>query len=265
MKTSPDEPEPASRAPLRLAAVGDLHGGGAAGLATAWRRTYDGKPSEQPRLLVLAGDVTPSGQTREAEAAAATLASIAVPKVLVLGNHEHDHGQPDEVVKAFRGAGWTVLEGEENTLELEDGTGIVGAKGFCGGFGAATLAPFGERAIKAFVDAALEEQRLLEVGLRKIAGCGRKVVVLHYAPIRETLRGEPEEIYPFLGSSRFAETIDRFGVTAVFHGHAHHGTLEGHTPGGAPVWNVALPVLQRTRDASFLVQDVGSPVAAPAA
>jgi Icc-related predicted phosphoesterase len=243
---------------LRIAAVGDLHGSAASWAHASWRGRFEGV-EEEADVLLLAGDLTASGQPRDAEVVAQTLAQLQLRKVAVLGNHELDHGQSEEVVRIFRGAGVTVLEGEESALELGDGVGIVGCKGFCGGFGAMTLAPFGERAIKLFVAEALEEQRVLEVGLRKLSACSRKVVLLHYAPIRETLVGEPEQIYPFLGSSRFAETIDRFGATAVFHGHAHHGTLEGHTPGGAPVWNVALPVLQRTLERAYFVHVLPAP------
>jgi Icc-related predicted phosphoesterase len=247
----------AARKGVRVAAVGDLHGLGAPGSPASWLGRLKGV-EHAADVLVLAGDVTTSGTPKEAELVVQALADVSVRKALVLGNHEFDHGQVDEVVQVFRAAGFHVLEGDDNSLELAHGVGIVGCKGFCGGFGAAMLAPFGEPAIKAFVDEALREQRKLEVGLRRIAACTSKVVVLHYAPIRGTLAGEPEEIYPFLGSSRFAETIDRFGVEAVFHGHAHHGTLEGRTPGGAPVWNVALPVLSRALKRPYLVREFPS-------
>lgn len=100
------------------------------------------------------------------------------------------------------------------------------------------LGSFGEPAIKAMVTESVEETMRLENALRQVRS-ERAMVILHYAPIRETVAGEPEEIYPFLGSSRLAETIDRFPVKAVVHGHAHRGTYQGKTPGGAPVYNVA--------------------------
>jgi Icc-related predicted phosphoesterase len=159
------------------------------------------------------------------------------------------------MTRIWRDAGLVVLEGDDNTYETS-GVGFVGTKGFCGGFGASTLAPFGEKAVKAFVDEAVHESLLLEVGLRKLGPRIRKVVALHYAPVKDTLKGEPLEIYPFLGTSRFAETIDRFGAHTVFHGHAHHGTLEGKTPGGTPVFNVALPVLRKTLGKPYLVREV---------
>ncbi len=251
---TPIAPTAHERRPIRIAAIGDLHGGGASGAHASWPARFDGIEDEAD-ILLLAGDLTASGHPKEAEAVVAALKPLPIRKVVVLGNHEFDHGESERVVEVFRAGGLIVLDGDENTLDLGQGVGVVGCKGFCGGFGAATLAPFGEPAIKAFVDEALREQRELEVGLRKIASCPTKIVVLHYAPIKETLGGEPEEIYPFLGSSRFAETIDRFGAAAIFHGHAHHGTFEGKTPGGAPVWNVALPVVQKKLQKSYFVRE----------
>jgi Icc-related predicted phosphoesterase len=238
------------RRPLRIAAVGDLHcrldGSGVRDMLAQVERDAD--------VLLLPGDLTMAGHREEALALARALAPLKVQKVLVLGNHDLDHTPQDEMTRIWRGEGLVVLEGDDNTFEL-NGVGIVGAKGFCGGFGAQTLAPFGERAVKAFVDEAVHESLLLEVGLRKLGPRVRKVVVLHYAPIKETLKGEPLEIYPFLGTSRFAETIDRFGAHTVFHGHAHHGSLEGHTSGGTPVFNVALPVLRKLGK-NYLVREV---------
>ncbi len=113
-----------------------------------------------------------------------------------------------------------------------------GAKGFAGGFGRHLLSSFGEAATKAFVAEGVQEALRLENAMRS-AKSHRVLVILHYAPIIETVRGEPVEIFPFLGSSRLAETIDRFPVNAIVHSHAHHGAFEGRTPGGIPVFNVA--------------------------
>ncbi len=244
--------ETQARKPLRIAAVGDLHcrENGATDVRTALAGV-----EQAADVLVLAGDLTMTGHREEAQALARAIGPIPMKKVLVLGNHDLDHAPAEEIARIWRDAGLTVLVGDENTLEI-DGVGIVGTKGFCGGFGAATLAPFGEKAVKNFVDEAVQEALLLEVGLRKLGPRIRKVVALHYAPIKETCHGEPLEIYPFLGSSRFAETIDRFGADVVFHGHAHHGKLEGKTPGGVPVFNVALPVLRKATKASYFVREV---------
>lgn len=252
MIDSAKSPSHPPRRALRVAAVGDLHcrDGGAADI----RQSLSGIEHEAD-VLVLTGDLTMAGHREEAHALVRALGAIPIKKVLVLGNHDLDHTPLDEMTKIWRDAGLVVLEGDDNTFELE-GVGFVGAKGFCGGFGAATLAPFGEKAVKAFVDEAVHEALLLEVGLRKLGPRMRKVVALHYSPIKETLKGEPLEIYPFLGSSRFAETIDRFGAHTVFHGHAHHGSLEGKTPAGTPVFNVALPVLRKNLKKSYFVREV---------
>ena len=66
-----------------------------------------------------------------------------------------------------------------------------------------------------------------------------RIVLMHYSPIEGTVEGEPKEIYPYLGSSRLEEPLTRYPVDAVFHGHAHHGTAEGRTRTGVPVYNAA--------------------------
>lgn len=107
------------------------------------------------------------------------------------------------------------------------------------------LTAFGESAIKEFVDAAMREVEKLEIGLSKLQHVQKKVVLLHYSPIAATNKGEPLEIYPFLGNSRLEEVIDTFDVSLTLHGHAHYGSLHGKTGKGADVYNVALPVLKR--------------------
>jgi uncharacterized protein len=153
----------------------------------------------------------------------------------VLGNHDYESGCVEEVCTILRQAGIKLLDGQSAEIE---GVSFVGVKGFVGGFGRGMLGAFGEPAIKAMVAESVNEVLRLENAMRKVRR-GRTMVVLHYAPITETIQGEPLEIYPFLGSSRLAETIDRFPVSAVVHGHAHIGVYQGHTPGGVPVYNVA--------------------------
>lgn len=160
--------------------------------------------------------------------------------VAVLGNHDFEAERPHEVMAILRERGIHVLDGDNVVIE---GIGFAGVKGFGGGFGRGSLGPFGEREYKLFVQAALDEALKLENGLRALR-TPTKVAVLHYSPIPETLVGEPEVIFPFLGSSRLLPPIDTHGATVVFHGHAHVGAPEGRTPGGVPVYNVALPVLQ---------------------
>jgi len=159
----------------------------------------------------------------------------------VLGNHDHESGFPEEVVRILTDAGVKVMEGDG--VEVA-GVGFAGIKGFCGGFGQRTLEPWGEAIIKQFVREAMEEALKLETALAKLR-TRQKVAVLHYAPIAATVVGEPTEIYPFLGSSRLEEPLNRYGVAAVFHGHAHRGSLEGRLTAGAPVYNVAMPLLKK--------------------
>ena len=223
---------------LRVAAIGDLH-----------VQEHDEAPyrdlfteiSGRADVLVLCGDLTNFGKTREAQILADDIRSCAIPVVGVLGNHDYECGQPQHVAEILHDAGMTVLD--EQAVEI-DGVGFAGVKGFMGGYGRGELAPFGEPIAKAFVDEVLSEARKLENQLRTLR-TERSVAVLHYSPTEETLTGEPGEIYQYLGSQRLAEPIDRFDhVKAVFHGHAHHGNYEGRTPQGKPVYNVAQFVLK---------------------
>ena len=245
MSPSPDlVPAPAR---IRLAALGDLHVGENA--RQPYRELFR-RVSQEADVLALCGDLTNFGKTAEAEILAEDLLACRIPMVGVLGNHDYECGQPQEVCRILRQAGLKLLEGEAYEIE---GVGFAGGKGFIGGYGRNMLAAFGEPAIKAFVQAAIDENLKLESSLRMLK-TERTVVVMHYSPIAETLAGEPLEIFPFLGSARMGETIDRFdGVRLVVHGHAHSGAYEGRTPRGAPVYNVARPVLARRLGAEFAV------------
>ncbi|MEW5726685.1 MAG: metallophosphoesterase [Pseudomonadota bacterium] len=223
---------------LRVAGLGDLH---VTEHSVHPYRDMFAEISDKADVLALCGDLTNLGRTHEAEILAEDLRACRIPVVAVLGNHDLECGHGDEIKRILTQAGATMLEDETLTV---DGVGFAGAKGFCGGFGARMLSPFGEAAIKAFVGEAVNESFHLENALHElqIGAVERMVVVLHYAPVAETVAGEPPEIWPFLGSSRMAETIDRFPVSAVFHGHAHHGTYAGRTRMGVPVFNCAIPV-----------------------
>jgi Icc-related predicted phosphoesterase len=226
----------AAPAKVRLAAMGDLH------VTEASEHRYRdifAEISEVADVLVLCGDLTNFGKTREAEILAEDLRACTIPSVGVLGNHDYECGQPEEVARILHGAGMTVL-GEQAVI-IHD-VGFAGVKGFLGGFGRGELGAFGEPAIKSFVDAALEEARLLENALRTLK-TERSVAVLHYSPVVDTVEGEPLEIYPFLGCSRLADAVDRFDhVAAIVHGHAHRGRHRGSTPRGTPVYNCAIMV-----------------------
>lgn len=223
---------------LRVAAIGDLH---VQENDVAPYRELFAEISSVADVLVLCGDLTNFGKTSEAEILADDIKSCSVPVLGVLGNHDYECGQPEEVARILHDAGMTILD--EQAIEI-DGVGFAGVKGFMGGYGRGELAPFGEPIAKAFVDEAMNEARKLENGLRSLR-TDRSVAVLHYSPTVETLQGEPGEIYQYLGSQRLADAIDRFDhVKAVVHGHAHHGSYEGRTPGGTPVFNVAQFVLK---------------------
>ena len=217
---------------LRIAALADLHVG--EGHKHPFRELF-GEIAQNADVLALCGDLTNLGAVKEAEILAEDLAACPIRKVGVLGNHDYESDCADDVSAILREAGLELLDGQATEI---DGVSFVGAKGFAGGFGRHLLASFGEAATKAFVAEGIQAAIRLENAMRN-AKSHRVLVILHYAPIVETVQGEPLEIYPFLGSSRLAETIDRFPVQAIVHGHAHHGAFEGRTPGGIPVYNVA--------------------------
>jgi len=221
---------------LRVAAIGDVHASHQH--RGQWRDTF-AEISRQADVLCLCGDLTNLGTAQEAEALAEDLRACSIPILAVLGNHDHQCGRPHEVERVLCEAGVKFLEDD---VHIVKGVGFAGVKGFAGGFDGKMLDAFGEEAIKVFVQEALNEAMRLEHALKTLE-TERKVVVLHYAPIAATVMGEPVEILPFMGSSRLAETIDRFdGIKAVFHGHAHHGSFEGRTRRGIPVYNVAAPL-----------------------
>ena len=222
-----------SNGPLRIAAIGDLH---VQEDSVAPYRDMFAEVSNHADVLLLCGDLTNFGKTTEAEILAEDIKSCSVPVLGVLGNHDYECGQPEKVVEILRGAGMIVLDEQAHEI---DGVGFAGVKGFMGGYGRGELAPFGEPIAKLFVDEAMNEARKLENQLRTLR-TERSVAVLHYSPIVDTIEGEPEAIFQYLGSQRLCDPIDRFDhVKAVVHGHAHHGTYEGRTPRGTPVYNVA--------------------------
>jgi Icc-related predicted phosphoesterase len=223
---------------LRVAAVGDLH---VHQNSTDSLQDLFDKISQKADVLALCGDLTQLGLPAEARRLVNDLRACRVPVVAVLGNHDYQSGHAEEVKKILRTAKVVVLE-ETDTFEL-NGVGFAGAKGFGGGFDKHMLTPFGEEPIKHFVGEAVNESLRLEVALNGLQ-TEKVVVVLHYSPIAATVKGEPLEIYPFLGSSRLAETIDHFDVNVVFHGHAHHGTYEGRTTKGVPVYNCCLQLVR---------------------
>jgi len=250
MSQSPDVQAKPTSGTLRLAAIGDLHVG--ENHVHPYRDLFS-RISQEADVLALCGDLTNFGKTPEVEILADDLQACTIPMVGVLGNHDYECGQPQEVARILRQAGVTILDGEAHEV---NGVGFAGCKGFIGGFGRYMLSAFGEPEIKAFVQASVEENLKLESSMRMLRS-ERNVVVLHYSPIQDTVEGEPPEIFPFLGSARMGETIDRFdGVKCVLHGHAHKGAYQGQTAKGVPVYNVARPVLNRDVGVEFALFDV---------
>jgi Icc-related predicted phosphoesterase len=241
---------PGTDGKLRVAAIGDLH---VMEDSIAPYRELFAEISNEAEVLVLCGDLTNFGKTKEAEILAEDIRACSIPVIGVLGNHDYECGQPENVTAILQGVGMKVLD--EQAVEIE-GVGFAGVKGFMGGYGRGELAPFGEPIAKAFVQEALDEARKLENQLRTLR-TERSVAVLHYSPITDTIEGEPEAIFQYLGSQRLCDPIDRFEhVKAVVHGHAHHGTFEGKTPLGKPVYNVAQFVLKPLTGKPYAVIEV---------
>lgn len=234
----------------RIAAVADIH----------YAKTAKGKlrdlfvnATANADVLVIAGDLTEYGSPDEAAVLAEDLRThVRIPVVAVLGNHDFESGKPAEVQSALESVGVTFLDG--SGIEI-NGVGFAGVCGFGGGFDRQMLSAWGEPLIKAFVQESVDHSLRLGKALTNLT-TEKKVVVLHYSPVRSTVKGENPEIYPFLGSSHLESTIDHFGASVVFHGHAHNGEMEGKTVGKIPVFNVALPVLERTGKESFFLYKV---------
>jgi Icc-related predicted phosphoesterase len=229
---------------MRIAATADLH---------FTPQNYDrireplSHVREEADVLVIAGDLTNYGRPEEMHSLLNGLVRLRVPIVTVLGNHDYESGCEQELIKMMTEEGIKVLDGSSYE---RDGVGFAGAKGFPGGFGRGMLTAFGEKEVKAFVQAGLDETLKLERALTLLRS-PKIVIVTHYAPICATVEGERREIWPYLGSSRLAEVIDRHQAVMAFHGHAHHGQTDGKTIGGVPVYNVALSLL--------MAQDGGKP------
>ena len=237
---------------MRIAAVGDLHvTKESAGMLRPFFAQLEGRAD----VLLLCGDLTDYGLAEEALVLAKELSVVKIPILAVLGNHDFESAHPEKVTQILGEAGVRVLDGDSFVI---DDVGFAGIKGFAGGFGRGTLGPWGEPTVKKFVKEALDEALKLESALARLR-VDRRVAVLHYAPIRGTVEGEPLEIYPFLGCSRLEEPLERYPVTVAFHGHAHRGSLEGRTRVGTPVYNVAMPLLRRQHSAELPIRIVELP------
>jgi Icc-related predicted phosphoesterase len=199
--------------------------------------------NERADIVVLCGDLTDYGLPDEAQLLARHLATLVkLPIIAVLGNHDYESGKQAELRAILVDAGVRVLDGEACEVH---GIGFAGVKGFAGGFGPRALGPWGEESIKRLVQESVDQALKLESALARLR-TSHRLALLHYSPIQATVEGEPLEIYPFLGSSRLEEPLNRYAVTAALHGHAHRGRLEGSTSAGVPVYNVSMPLLARS-------------------
>jgi len=241
---------------VRIAAVADLH----CRLGSSGKFRHALSPAaDEADVMVIAGDLCDFGQVAEAEILADDLQAIRIPKVAVLGNHDHESERGAELTQILTHAGVHVLQGDGWVFDKR--IGFAGVKGFAGGFADATLQAWGEPITKAFVREAIDQALMLETALAKLDASGfkTKIAITHYAPIRATVMGEKPEIFPFLGTSRLAEVMDKMGVSVGFHGHAHHGALRGQTPGGVPIYNVAMPLLRAELGRRYVLVDVEAP------
>jgi Icc-related predicted phosphoesterase len=235
---------------MRIAATADLH---YSAQTLGILKEQFGRVRDEADVLVVAGDLTNFGRPEEMEPLVNVLVRLRIPTIAVLGNHDYECGKEDELMRMMTSEGIKVLDG---TGYERDGVGFAGTKGFIGGFGRGVLTAFGEPEIKAFVKASIDEAMKLERAMSQLR-TPKRVVVLHYAPIAATVAGEAPEIYPYLGSSRLAEVVDRHGADLIVHGHAHHGSLNGNTTAGIPVHNVAITLLQSQQPAAaYRVFDV---------
>jgi Icc-related predicted phosphoesterase len=243
---------PAPRNFVRLAAIGDLHYGRTS--RGQLQPLFSAVTQAEADILLLLGDLTDYGLADEAvELARELTGGIKIPIIAVLGNHDYEAGAQAEVTRILTEAGVKMLDGE--SVEVL-GIGFAGVKGFAGGFGRGVLGPWGEEVVKRFVHEAVNETLKLESALARLRTATR-IALLHYAPIAETVEGEPREIWPYLGCGRLEEPLTRYQVTAVFHGHAHHGQAEGKTSNGTPVYNVSMPLMQaRNPDQPLRLLDI---------
>jgi Icc-related predicted phosphoesterase len=237
---------------IRIAAVGDVHVD--KDVVGRYRPACEELPERADALLV-AGDLTRHGTVEEAKCFATEFGGLAVPVVVCLGNHDHQSDQQDQVTQVLTDAGITVLEGSATVLELHGHRlGIAGTKGFGGGFAGACASNFGEREMRDCVATTERYANQLGEALGSVR-CDVLVALTHYAPVPETLVGEPLEIYPFLGCYQLGQAIDSAPTALALHGHAHHGSERGRTPGGVPVRNVAHPVIKQAYNVYQLLSD----------
>ncbi|ERJ57333.1 metallophosphoesterase family protein [Sphingobacterium paucimobilis] len=242
------------RTKKRVAAMADIH------VKTSdrgiWKDTFEQLNTEAD-VLIICGDLTDTGDEDEARVLGEALHGLHIPVIGVLGNHDFEKGRQKIIKQILTEHKMTLLDGE---FTVASDIGFAGTKGFGGGFDQFMLSIFGEDMMKEFVHEAVNESLQLDRALTRLEQEHPdlpKVALLHYAPIKNTVKGEPEQLYPFLGSSHLAEALNRRQVTVAFHGHAHGGTIFGQTSGNIPVYNVALPLLRNEHPGtSYMIVEV---------
>lgn len=227
---------------IRIAAVADIH---VKVTDKGLWADYFRQISKMADIFLIGGDLTYTGDEVEAQVLSEELKNCNIPVVAVLGNHDHEKGRQKVIRHTIQNENVHILDGEFVVIE---NIGIAGIKGFGGGFDNHMLSLFGEEAMKNFVKEAVNEALALDRALKRLDEEEeniRKIVLMHYSPIKSTIIGEPEEVFPFLGCSRLEEPLARHEIIAVFHGHAHKGYHEGVTHNGIKVYNVAWPMLHK--------------------
>jgi Icc-related predicted phosphoesterase len=227
---------------IRIAAAGDIHCSKdtCEHIAAAFARHQD-----EADLFLLAGDLTTHGEAEQAQVLIDAVRDLRTPVVAVLGNHDHHAGKGGELATMLRHGGMTVLDRGTATFDIDGvSVAVVGTKGFVGGFPGSALPDFGEPLLRRVYAETSAEVDAIDEGLRAVAGADVRILLLHYSPTMETLQGEPEGIWTFLGSHRLAGPIAEHRPDLVLHGHAHSGSFAGHV-GGVPVFNVAVHVMNR--------------------
>ncbi len=234
---------------MKIAAIGDFH---CRIDSEGMIRKLLAGVEQAADVLVMAGDLTNRGRPKEMERLLDELRAVSIPKIAVVGNHDHESDHTDLLVQMMEAKDICVLD--SSTCEI-DGIGFVGTKGFCGGFADRRLKVFGEKSLKTFIQTSIEEAIRLENALSELE-TERKVAILRYAPVKETLAGEDPELFAFLGTSRLADALERFGVDVIFHGHAHHGAPAGKTATEIPVYNVARFVMEKESSRPYRVYEI---------
>lgn len=238
---------------MKIAAVGDIHVG--EGDKGKWKE-YFKAASKQADILLICGDLTDNGYATEAEVLRDELKVCNIPVVGVLGNHDFEKDEQNEIRKVLVNENVHILDGDSFVLE---NVGFAGVKGFGGGFDKYMLAMYGEPMMKQFVQEAVDEALKLDRALMRLESqdIDKKIALLHYSPIKTTVTGEPEQVFPFLGSSRLSEPLNKRQVEAAFHGHAHLGTLQGTTSQGVKIFNVSKHILEKAGyNPAFLIYEI---------